>query len=278
MKTLYETNMHIMAKKGLLYYSFPFLQQQPGLIHAFSSRIGGISHGCCSTLNLAYAHPEDTAVNVRENWRRFSAAINIDYNHAVLTQQNHTINIYEAFEKDAGRGMTRPVGYNNIDALITGVLNLPIITYHADCAPLFFYAPKQRLIGLAHAGWRGTALGMASAMVECFVQHGVAVTEILVGIGPSAGPCCYEIGEEVAACFKDFCNETVSLLCTVKNNPGKYKLNLWEANRLFLIKSGIKPENIIISGICTICNPKMFFSHRIQGKARGTMAAVMMLC
>ena len=269
--------MQAIWKEGLLFYSFPHLREQPGLTHAFSSRLGGVSQGCCTSLNLAFAQPEDDPVNVRENWRRFGAAAGFDYERAVLTQQTHSINIHEAGETDAGRGITRPVEYCNVDALISGVANLPLVTYHADCAPLFFYAPRQRLIGLAHAGWRGTAAGLAAAMAEQFAKRGAAPAELLVGIGPSAGPCCYQVGAEVAELFAGLRDEEGALIKPEERAPDKYKLDLWRANRAFLLQAGLKPENIMIGGLCTICHPKLFFSHRAHGKERGTMAAMIML-
>ena len=263
--------------KGLLFYTFPHLLNQPGLIHAFSSRLGGVSQGCCGGLNLAYAHPEDTDANVSENWRRFAAAVGFDPKRLVRTRQTHHVNIREVEEKDAGYGLTRPSGYTDIDGLITGALNLPLITYHADCVPLFFYAPRQRLIGLAHAGWRGTAANMAAAMVKALCQRGSAPAELLAGIGPSAGPCCYQVGPEVAERFAGLEDESGPLLRPDERVLGKYKLDLWRANRAFLLQAGLKPENIIIGGLCTVCHPRLFFSHRAQGGARGTLAAVMML-
>jgi YfiH family protein len=277
MITEIKANMQATWSEGLLFYTFPHLAQQPGLIHAFSSRLGGVSRGCCASLNLAYAHAEDTAAQVSENWRRFGAAVGFDPARAVLTQQTHSVNIREAVEADAGRGLIRPLGYSDIDGLITAQPNLPLITYHADCAPLFFYAPRRRLIGLAHAGWRGTAAGMARAMVQQLAQRGCSPEELLAGVGPAAGPCCYQVGEEVAQHFAGLSDEAGPLLRPDAGAPGKYKLDLWRANRLFLLQAGLKAQNIMISGLCTVCNPQFFFSHRVQGQARGTMAAVMML-
>ena len=275
MKTLYEEDMQATRRDGLLFYSFPHLMERPGLIHAFSSRLGGVSQGGCASLNLAFVQPEDE--NVKENWRRFGAAVGFDYKRAVLTQQTHSINIQEATEADAGRGITRPVGYSNVDALITGAVNLPLITYHADCVPLFFYAPRQRLIGLAHAGWRGTAAGIAAAMTEQFTLRGVPAAELLAGIGPAAGPCCYQVGAEVAEIFAKLCDEHGPLVVPEEGAPGKYKLDLWRANRAFLLQAGLRPENIMIGGLCTVCHPELFFSHRAHGKKRGSMVAMIMM-
>ena len=269
--------MRAVGVGDLLFYTFPHLSKQTGLIHAFSSRLGGVSQGCCASLNLAFTNAEDEPAKVRENWRRLGAAVGFDPQRAVLTRQTHSINIREVGNKDAGRGISRPVGYNDIDGLITGEPQLPLITYHADCAALFFYSPSPRLIGLAHAGWRGTAAGMAAAMVRELNKRGCDPAKLLVGIGPSAGPCCYQVELEVAQCFSGLNDEAGPVLHPEKGQAGKYKLDLWRANRAILLQAGLKKENILTGGLCTICHPHLFFSHRVQGEARGTLAAVMML-
>jgi len=277
MAALERVNMQANWQDGLLFYTFPHLQDPPGLIHAFSSRLGGTSEGCCASLNLAYAHAEDTAAHVRENWRRFAMAVGFDPQRPVLTQQTHSVNIREVGAADAGRGIIWPVGYTNVDGLITAEPGLPLVTYHADCVPLFFYAPRQRIIGLAHAGWRGTVAGMARAMVEALTGRGCAPAELLVGIGPSAGPCCYQVGAEVAERFSGLKDAAGPVVCAEEGAEGKYKLDLWRANRAFLLQAGLKAEQIVIGGLCTVCHPERFFSHRVQGAARGSMAALMML-
>lgn len=262
---------------GLLFYTFPHFSAADGLVHAFSSRLGGLSTGCCASLNLAFAHPEDSHANVAENLRRFGAAVGFQPQHLVLTQQTHSINIHRATAQDAGRGITRPIGYTQIDGLITNEPGLPLLTYHADCTPLFFYAPQSRFCGVAHAGWRGTAQGMARAMVEALTAAGCRAEELLVGIGPAAGPCHYQVGEEVVAHFAGQADESGPLYLPDPQTPGRYLLDLWRANRLQLLQSGVPASQIIIGGLCTICHPDIFYSHRVQGRARGSLAAVIML-
>ena len=273
----HKMNMQAHWHKGLLFYTFPHLEAQGLPRHAFSGRLGGVSEGGCASLNLAYKHPQDQPEGVRENLRRFAQAVGFDEKQLVLTRQTHTINIHEATPPDAGRGITRPVGYNDIDALITAAPQLPLMTYHADCVPLFFYAPRQQMIGLAHAGWRGTAHGMARAMVNALAQRGCPPAELLAGIGPAAGPCCYQVGTEVAQHFTALCDEAGPVIWADATAEGKFKLDLWRANRAILLQAGLRAENIVIGGLCTVCNPELFFSHRRQGDDRGTMAAVMML-
>lgn len=270
--------MRANQQGGLLFYTFPHLDAvQGGLRHAFSSRLGGVSEGGRASLNLAFLSPEEQPHSGRENLRRFARAVGFDEQRLVLSQQTHTVNIFEAQETDAGRGTTRPRGYTDIDGLITDVPNLPLMTHHADCAPLFFYSPAPRMIGLAHAGWRGTAGNMAAAMVRRLAQRGCDPAELLAGIGPCAGPCCYQVGAEVAEHFSALYDEAGPVLWPDEAEAGKFFLDLGRANRALLIEAGLRAENIVISGLCTVCQPELFFSHRRQGLDRGTMAATVML-
>lgn len=271
------TTMQARRQAGLLFYTFPQLSAQPGLAHGFSTRLGGVSEGCCATLNLAFINPQDRTAHVAENLRRFAEAVGFDAQRLVLTQQTHSVNIHRATAADAGRGVSRPLGYQQIDGLITDEPNLPLMTYHADCTPLFFYAPQRRLIGLAHAGWRGTAHGMARAMVAQLTAAGATAAELIVGIGPAAGPCHYQVGPEVVEYFQDQADEQGPFYHHDPAMPDKYLLDLWRANRYQLMQSGVPAAQITISGLCTICRPDIFFSHRVQGSKRGTLAAVMML-
>lgn len=238
--------MRAHGAERALFFTFSLLAAQKGLIHGFSTRQGSADlHG-------------------------LAQAMGFDEQRLVLTRQTHTVNILEATEAEIGWP------HPDIDGLFTAIPNLPLMTRHADCAALFFYCPRPRLIGLAHAGWRGTADNMARVMIEAMVARGCDPAAILAGIGPSAGPCCYQVGEDVAARFFGL-NDEQGPLITPEDMPGKYKLDLWRANRLLMLQAGLTPQNIEIGGLCTVCHPELFYSHRLLGFKRGTMAAVMML-
>lgn len=272
-----QAAMQACLKDGLLFYTFPHLAAHQGLVHAFSSRLGGVSSGPLHSLSLAYANPYDQKEQVRENLRRFGQAVGFDPTRLVVSKQTHSTNIFRAYPADAGRGISRPRGYDEIDGLITDTPNLPLMTHHADCTPLFFYAPRRRLCGVAHAGWRGTAANMAGAMVAALQAAGADPAEILAGIGPAAGPCHYQVGAEVIAQFAGLADEQGLLYRPDPQTPGKYLLDLWRANRLRLIQAGVPQAQIVIGGLCTICHPDIFYSHRVQGQVRGSLAAVIML-
>ena len=139
----------------LLWYSFPALDAYADrLAHGFSTRIGGVSEGGLSSLNLGIERG-DKPENVRENYHRFGKACGFDPADSVFTWQTHGIKIRQAGKEDRGKGLITPRDYQDIDGLITNETHLPLIAHYADCTPLFFYAPDKHIAAIAHAGWRG---------------------------------------------------------------------------------------------------------------------------
>lgn len=270
--------MAVCEHQGLRYYRFPAWAEfaKHGLVHGFSGRSGGVSEGYYATLNLAF-RSNDRRENVLENYRRLAAALELPLERLVFSEQQHHTNIRHCTMADGGKGIFRERDYADIDGLITAERGLPLLTFYADCTPLFFYAPKQQVIGLAHAGWRGTALKMAAAMVQAFAAYGVAPAELFAAIGPAAGPCCYQVGAEVAGEFAAWADEAGPVLRADPQEDGKYFLDLWRANRLAMLQAGIPPGQISVGGICTVCHADEFFSHRATAGKRGCMAAAMML-
>ena len=218
----------------------------------------------------------DEKAHVDENFRRFCSAIHMDWKKIVSTDQTHTANVRVVTEKDAGHGITRPKIYHNIDGQITNVPGLPLITYHADCVPLFFVDPVKKAIGLTHSGWRGTAARIGARTVEAMNEsYGSRPEDIIGVIGPSICQSCYEVSRDVAEAFeKDF--RVSETLIYAKGN-GKYQLNLWEANRQVMLDAGMTPEHITVTNWCTGCHPDLLWSHRKTGGDRGSLAAFLCL-
>ena len=261
----------------LLYYSFPLLDRfSDRLTAVFSSRLGGVSHGGCATLNLGW-NRGDNPSHVQENYRRFARAVGCDPERIVLSQQTHTTNLRRATEADAGKGIIHERDYHDIDGLYTTQPNLPLMTHYADCTPLLMYAADKHIAITAHAGWRGTVAGMAKVCAYQLQHMGADPQHIYAVIGPSAGPCCYEIDEHTAEHFRPYADEAGPCITPRKEIPGKYLADLWRTNRSILISAGLPKENIQISGLCTICHHDKLFSHRVQGENRGALAALIML-
>lgn len=258
----------------LEYLIFPNLEDTGVVEHLFTTRTGGVSKGVCATMNLSFSRGDDPE-SVRENYRRIGAVLGVMPDHMVASRQTHTTNIHLVTEENLGNGITRPSVYEDIDGLATDQPGIALVTYYADCVPLYFVDPVHRAIGLAHSGWRGTVSRMGEHMVHFMQKHFQSRPEDLVtAIGPSICVDCYEISEEVAEQFR--CGFPGNVLKKGKM-PGKYQLDLWEANRSILLKAGVLPEHLAVTDVCTCHNPEYLFSHRASHGQRGNLAAFLML-
>ena len=259
------------------YLSFPLLDDTMLIRHGFSTRQGGVSSGVFESMNLSFTRGDDPAL-VEENFERIASAIGFRTQDLVFSAQTHTTNIRVIQEEDRGNGYKKKSAYDNIDGLITNVPGLCLATFYADCVPLFFVDPIHKAVGLSHAGWRGCVGGIGKLTVELMTEtYGSNPSDILVGIGPSICPECYEVSDDVISQFKlAFEPSYWKMIFTAKDN-GKYNLDLWTANMLMLQKAGIHPSNLAITNLCTYCNDSRFFSHRKMGDQRGQMGAFLQL-
>lgn len=256
--------------------SFPVLSEFPFIRHGFSTKLGGVSEGIFATMNLGneLSRYADEPANIEENYRRIAKSIGIDVNSIVVSQQTHKTNIRVVDEKDRGKGLFHPRDYTDIDGLITDRPDITLVTKYADCVPLYFVDPVQKVIGLSHAGWRGTVSRIGKITVEALNKNfGSNPENIIAVIGPSICRECYEIGGDVADEFKKaFPDYRENKILTDKDN-GKYLCDLWTANRTVLTEAGLNPDHIHISGVCTSCNSDLLFSHRRTEGKRGSLAA-----
>lgn len=260
------------GEKAVPYFTFPAFDELPGIIHGFSSRLGGVSEGFLSSMNLSFSRGDEPE-RVRENFRRIAASIGFSEKDLVFSMQTHTANVRRVGREDCGRGLERPVGYCDVDGLVTNEPGVVLTTFYADCVPLFFVDPVHHCIGLSHSGWRGTVGKIGKATVETMAREfGSKPGDLLAAVGPSICQECYEVSEEVIGLFREnFAEELWPKLFYRKDN-GHYQLNLWEANRLIFQEAGILPQHITVTDICTACNPELLFSHRASGGKRGNLA------
>lgn len=264
-------------KDGVVYVSFPLLDAEKGFVHGFSTRIGGVSEGDLSSMNLSFTRGDDPE-RVKENYRRIAAAIGFDEKRLVLTHQTHTNHVRVVTEADAGKGYIKERDYTDVDGLVTNVPNLVLTTFYADCVPLFFIDPVHRAIGLSHSGWRGTVSDIAGVTVETMERaYGTRPEDLLVGIGPSICQDCYEVSEDVIDEFRASYEEKLWPQLYREKENGKYQLNLWEACRQNLLRAGVLPGRIEVTDLCTCCNPQLFFSHRASHGKRGNLAGFLMI-
>ena len=261
------------TKKGVCYVSFPLLDAERGFVHGFSTRIGGVSEGDLSSMNLSFTRGDDPE-RVRENYRRIAAAVGFETDRLVLTHQTHTNHVRVVTEADAGKGFVRERDYTDVDGLVTDVPQLVLTTFYADCVPLFFSDPENKAVGLSHSGWRGTVGKIGKVTVEKMAEEfGTDPSQLYAAIGPSICQECYEVSEDVIEQFKEAFDEKYWDVLFYGKPDGKYQLNLWEANRRILLDAGIKEERISMPGICTCCNPLFLYSHRASHGKRGNLGA-----
>lgn len=265
--------MHLQENKGVTYLTYPVLEQLEGIVHGFSTRLGGVSRGIFSSMNLSFTRG-DNEEDVRENYRRIAAAIGFDYRGIVTSDQTHTTNVRVVTEEDRGNGIIKPRPYTDVDGMITNVPGLTLATFYADCVPLFFVDPVHRAVGLSHSGWKGTAGKIGRATVQAMAgEYGTRPEDLYACIGPSICQNCYEVSEDVTAQFREaFPPSDWDELFYRKEN-GRYQLDLWEANRKVLSEAGIPKERISLPGLCTCCNPQLLFSHRASKGKRGNLGA-----
>lgn len=262
---------------GVVYLTFPILEQLPGIVHGFSTRLGGASQGDVGTMNLSFSR-ESSRQNVEENYRRLANAIGYEPERLVCSRQTHTTNVRVVTEEDCGIGFCRSGEYDNIDGLVTNVPGIPLMTFYADCVPLLLADPVHRAIGCAHSGWRGTAANMGKAALEVMKrEYGTEAKDVITAIGPSICQDCYEVSEDVIDQFREVYPRKIWSDLFYEKQTGKFQLNLWEACRQNFLMAGVLPEHISLPDLCTCCNPKFLFSHRASRGNRGNLAAVVML-
>lgn len=277
----YHTPSHPIVLKEqnhVPFFVFPILEDTGLVKHGFSTRLGGVSQGCFSTMNLTFT-TGDNGDAVLENYRRIGEAMDIRPEDMVLSYQTHTTNIRRVTEEDRGKGITKERDFRDVDGLITDVPGIALVTFYADCVPLYFLDPVHRAIGLSHSGWRGTVEHMGEKTVKAMGEaYGSRPEDILACIGPSICQNCYEVSEDVAERFMEtFSKEAHKNILERGSVPGKYQLNLWSANEWILMETGIQKEHLAVTNVCTCCNPDVLFSHRASKGKRGNLGAFLEL-
>lgn len=269
--------MKLCNREGVPFLTFPLLEKTGLVTDAFSTRMGGVSKGDFATMNLSFTRG-DNREDVLENYGRMAKALNVDMDRMVLTWQTHTTNVRLVTKEDAGKGVVRERDYRDVDGLITDIPGITLVTFFADCVPLYFLDPVHRAIGLSHSGWRGTVKKMGKVTMEAMEREfGSRPEDMIACIGPSICKDCYEVGPEVKEEFASAFDEKYHNQILFKNCNGKYQLDLWKANEIVLEEAGIKKENLAVTNICTHCNPEFLFSHRSMGERRGNLCAFLSL-
>ena len=269
-----SNSVNINKKGDLVYITFPKLEALGILNHAFTTKLGGVSKGHFSSMNMSFNRGDERS-SVIKNYEIICGAVGIDTKNLCFSKQTHTDNVLVVTKNDRGTGFNRPE-FSDIDGLVTNNKNVALVTQFADCTPLLFCDPVKKVIASSHSGWRGTVKRIGKKTVETMVDNfGCDPKDIVAAIGPCIGKCCYEVDSPVYDEFQkaDFNND---LIFTEKEN-GKYMLDLRLANKIILNEAGIREENIDVADVCTCCNSNEMFSHRANGTKRGNLAAIIEL-
>ena len=249
----------------------PLWQQIP---HGFSTRLGGVSPAPWDSLNLGASRGDDST-NVAENFRRFRAAIGAPDGPLAKNHQVHGTLVRSVTAADGERPESIPTV--DADGLVTDVPGLTLTVFSADCLPILFYDPVRGCIAAVHAGWRGTAAGIAAEAVRAMTErYGCEVTNIRAAIGPGISKCCFETTEDVPAALLEHLGQQAHA-CITDHRNGKFHVDLKLANVLWLQSAGLKDDQISVCAACTACDRTEFWSHRLVGKVRGSMAAMICL-
>ncbi|QTL98052.1 peptidoglycan editing factor PgeF [Iocasia frigidifontis] len=242
----------------------------------FTSRLGGVSSGDYHSLNLGL-HTADSKEDVLENRRRLAEALKIDCQDFVAAQQVHSNKVVMVNKNNSGQGaFSYESSLPGIDGLITADRGLPLISFYADCVPLLLMDPVKGVVGLAHAGWRGTVkkigvntISLMKGIFDCQLD------DIWVGIGPAISRDYYQVDERVVAqvkgnfpCWRDLLSD---------QGKDRYLFDLWAANRAVFHSLGIQDKQIILSNYCTAANTDLFFSYRKEKGRTGRMASIIYL-
>ena len=264
-------------QNDLAYFSYNLFSPFQHMFSAVSSRVGGVSVEPYASLNLALSVGDDLT-SVMTNRGLLCNEIGIEVDAMTVAQLVQGTHIEVVTRSSRGLAVAEKAQrFVDTDGLITNLADVPLFIFIADCAALSFFDPKRKVIGLGHAGWRGTVGGIARKMVEAMnAAFDCNPSDILVGISPSIGPCCYQVREDVIAAFQEAFPGQASAFF-VQQPDGSTHLDMWTALTCQLRSSGIHEEHIELAGICTACRTDIFYSNRAEGGRTGRFTGMITL-
>jgi hypothetical protein len=254
--------------RGRLRWLAAELLERRGIRHGFTLRTGGASRGAFASLNFS-SRGGDLPERVRENWQRLEAAAGLPARGWALLSQVHGARVERVERGDLACHHRR--GHPEADAMVAahrpGIV-LGVLT--ADCLPVILAVPGARAVAIAHAGWRGTLEGVAVAAIrELCAAARAEPRDVVVALGPSIGRCCYQVGNEVRAAFRERWGEAYVRRILRRSDP--WRLDLQAANLLQLREAGVPSGAIAAVPLCTSCRADLFFSYRRDGPHSGRM-------
>jgi polyphenol oxidase len=264
--TIGETRLLRQQSNGLVTYQFETLRVE-SLVHAVFTRLGGRSPEPFASLNVGRTVGDDQA-NVVENHRRIYAHLHLQPDQVVTGHQVHGNRVAAVGPSDVGSVVP------NTDGLVTNTPGVALMLRFADCQSILLYDPEHHAIGLVHAGWRGVAQGVGRRAVEAMHHHfGSRPKNLIAGLGPAIGPCCYMVGDDVAAAMGYALRNWKEVMQL--ESEGQWRFDLPAANAQQLAAAGVR--HIEEAGMCTACRVDEFYSHRAEQGRTGRFASVIYL-
>jgi len=269
--------MKVKAISNIPFYFFKNLLRHKDIAHFVSTRQGGMSEGVYESLNIEF-NTDDNPENVLKNREIMAGSLGIPLGNFVSGKQVHSDHTQLVGSHDKGRGANDyESAFEDTDAFVTNKPGICLMIRVADCVPILLFDPKNNAISAVHAGWRGSMKLIAGKAVGLLYGYFKSRPgDIIAGIGPSIGPCCYEVGQEVIEAVESIIELNVQTVLTPAVN-GKMHLDLWELNKWLLLRAGLKEENIKVAGICTKDHSDVFFSSRASSGDTGRFAAGIMI-
>ena len=256
------------AENGVVFYTAPNIAAR----HAFTTRLGGVSTGTLESLNLSVRRG-DTPGNVRENFRRLSAAAGMDLSRMVYARQVHGTQVHPAKAAELQPSEREPRFL--CDGFVTNEPGVPIAVFMADCLPVLLHDPVNGVIGAVHCGWRSSVGDILSEALRQMAALGAEPVSIRAAIGPGIGFDHFEVGAEVVTAAERLIGDVSPFVRT--GETGRPVLDLKGVNAARLTQLGVPEGQISVSGLCTMCMPDVFWSHRATNGARGVQAAIITL-
>ena len=278
MNDLSNENVIQIEKNGVKYLQFKKLLEYEDIIkHAYSL---GVDTNYRTAKPDKQKLPKDEYEKAIGDYKKLCNAINVDYTNIIKTNQEHTNNTAIVNSKiNIGKPDINLKQYNNTDALLTNKPNLVLSTTNADCILLLFFDPITKTIANTHSGWRGTLQRISVKTIETMEREFNCKTEnIICCICPSIRKCHFEVDKDVKDMFeyefKDLKSEELCDIIQEKIPNEKWNIDTVLINKIMLQKLGLKQENIIDSGICSVCNSDMIHSYRVEKKGYGLNTAI----
>lgn len=247
---------------------FENLSNYEDIDHFVTTRMGHDDAPSREAFNLSFTVGENK-IKTFDNRRRLSEVLNIAFGGITTGKQVHGYHVTIVGKSMAGSGAGDYYGaIDSTDAMVTNIPGTCPMVLVADCVPILLYDPNQKVVGAVHAGWKGTLAGIVEKTVYAFREHfDTSPEDMVAGIGPSIGPCCFQVGPEVIAQIEETGKQ--ANLVRKRSSDGARYFNLWKANHEQLIQAGLKAQNVELARICTCCDAsRLYFSHRYeQGKA-----------